>query len=601
MNNRSGSRENRGIKHLFRFNLTVTIATAVVVGILVWYGFSVFLYKQNISEMRSLIGMASELGLKDIAEGGDFKAGASAMLDRINNNGNYDIAIALEDGTLLGDIDRVEKRGVFNQRHEIMAAVRDGEGISRRYSDDHGKSMLYLAKRFPIEDGKEHAIIRISIPIANLQSLSRSDVIIIFLFALCLVAFSLMISHAVSKRATGPVEALERTIDALGQGTKVKRLVLPETSHLATLATALNEAADKLDERMKSMEETKAFSDTVLLNIPSGVITLDDELNVTMYNEAAAYMMGFTSPIPTPNLKTARIQDLELIKIVYDTMKTKSPVRGEFKQGATGKKVMDVFSTTMSDSSGNTSGVLLLISDLTTVRRLETIRQDFVGNVAHELRTPVTSISGFAELLGRTTHDEHGKITRYSAIILRQAKHMETIINDLLLLASLDDSAGTAIEQKTVVSIRQTIDNAVELCGERVGMEQVKLTVHCPDTLEATIHQGLMEQAIVNLIENAVKYGVTQSSDKIEISAAKADDGTVEINVTDYGNGIPAEQQERIFERFYRIDKGRTREYGGTGLGLSIVKHIMRLHAGTVFVVSKREVSTTFTLKFPKG
>lgn len=599
MNTQTDGRENKGLKHLFRFNLTITLVTAVVVGILVWYGSSVFLYKQNITEMRSLIGMAAELGLKDVSEAGDIKSGATALLDRINNKGNYNIAISLEDGTLLGDVDRAERRGLFNRRYEIKAAERSSEGISRRYSDDHGKSMLYLAKRFPIDDGSEHAILRISTPIANLASLSRGDVSIIFLFALCLVGFSLIISYIISKRTAVPVESLEESIYALGEGAKLKRISLPETSHLAALATALNEAADKLDRKMKSLEETRKFSDTVLSNIPSGIITLDDELNVTMYNEAAAHMMGFTSALPTPNLKTAKIQDLELIKIVYDTMKTKDAVRGEFKQGVAGKKIMDVFATPMSDSSGNVSGVLLLISDMTTVRRLETVRQDFVGNVAHELRTPVTSISGFAELLGRTSQEEHGKITRYSAIILRQAKHMETIINDLLMLASLDDSEGTAIEQKTVVSIRQIIDNAVELCGERVGMENVKLSVDCTYDLKAPMYQGLMEQALVNLVENALKYGVAANSDKIEIAASKPGDGTVEIKVTDHGTGIPAEQLERIFERFYRIDKGRTREGGGTGLGLSIVKHIMRLHAGTVSVTSKRGETTCFTLKFP--
>ena len=228
MNTQTDGRENKGLKHLFRFNLTITLVTAVVVGILVWYGSSVFLYKQNITEMRSLIGMAAELGLKDVSKAGDIKSGATALLDRINNKGNYNIAISLEDGTLLGDVNRAERRGLFNQRHEIKAAERDSEGISRRYSDDHGKSMLYLAKRFPIDDGSKHAILRISIPIANLASLSRGDVSIIFLFSLCLVGFSLIISYIISKRTAVPVESLEESIYALGEGAKLKRIPLPE-------------------------------------------------------------------------------------------------------------------------------------------------------------------------------------------------------------------------------------------------------------------------------------------------------------------------------------------------------------------------------------
>jgi two-component system phosphate regulon sensor histidine kinase PhoR len=308
--------------------------------------------------------------------------------------------------------------------------------------------------------------------------------------------------------------------------------------------------------------------------------------------------MGFEEPRQNPITASAKIDNLELMRIVYETIRTGKPTPGEIKLGAGVKTIVEVLSTPMRDANGKHTGILLLLTDMTRVRKLETVRQDFVGNVAHELRTPITSISGFAELLTHTAPEDGDKIPKYSAIILRQSKQMMMIIDDLLTLASLDNHDKSFEDSKQESSIAGLVSNAVELCNERIQEKNADIVVACDESLAATVHAGLMEQAVVNLIDNAVKYGISDVSKRIEVTATR-NEGVVNIKVTDHGNGIPQEHLERIFERFYRIDKGRGREQGGTGLGLAIVKHIMQLHEGSVSVESRRGERTCFTLMFP--
>ena len=588
----------RGIlRQLFKLNLITTVSIGAIVGILVWYGASAFMFNKDVSELRSRIMTIADLGLPGLLDGTLDTEKAQGVLENLNQHGQYHIALSLGEGHLLGDIEDDETPDVFGKRFEVASAVRHGEGTSKRYSNANGKTMLYLARRLP-ETGPSRAVVRVAIPVANLDGFSKSDLAVLFLFVVAFIAFSLIISYGTAAKVINPVEELEEALEALGAGRQVKRLSMPDIPHMNVLANALNSAADRLDEKIASLENERAFSSMILSNIPSGIVTLDDALAVTAYNDAAARMLGFASPMTPLHLESATIENLELIRILYDTVKNHKAVPGEIKLGAIGKTVLDVLATPMSDSLGVHTGILLMLSDMTLVRRLETIRQDFVGNVAHELRTPVTSICGFAELLTRSANGDPEKVAKYSAIVLRQSRQMEMIINDLLTLASLENNDSSLAEAKEDVSINSLIAGAVELCHEQIKSKEADVVVNCEDNLKSFVHPGLLEQALVNLIGNAIKYGITDHSRLIEIIAS-LDNGIVEIQVADHGTGIPEEHLARIFERFYRVDKGRSREQGGTGLGLAIVKHIMQLHDGSVSVDSERGVRTCFTLRFP--
>jgi two-component system phosphate regulon sensor histidine kinase PhoR len=231
------------------------------------------------------------------------------------------------------------------------------------------------------------------------------------------------------------------------------------------------------------------------------------------------------------------------------------------------------------------------------IEKLSTIRQDFVANVSHELRTPVTSIKGFAETLLDGAKDSPADCERFLGIIMRQANQLESIIHDLLELSRMEQNSVQNLE-KNPANLEEIITNATTLCQSRAEAKGLVLSVSCERGLTANIHAGLIEQALLNLIDNAIKYGATTEKPIIDISACCAQDG-IEMTVRDYGHGIDASHLDRLFERFYRVDKGRSREMGGTGLGLAIVKHIAIIHGGTVRVKSEQGKGTAFTISLP--
>ena len=231
------------------------------------------------------------------------------------------------------------------------------------------------------------------------------------------------------------------------------------------------------------------------------------------------------------------------------------------------------------------------------IEKLSTIRQDFVANVSHELRTPVTSIKGFAETLLDGAKDSPADCERFLGIIMRQANQLESIIHDLLELSHMEQNSAQNLE-KNPTELEEIITNATTFCQSRAEAKGFALCVTCERGLTANIHTGLIEQALLNLIDNAIKYGATAEQPVIDISACSAREG-IEMNVRDYGHGVEASHLDRLFERFYRVDKGRSREMGGTGLGLAIVKHIAIIHGGTVRVKSELGKGTTFTITLP--
>jgi len=238
-----------------------------------------------------------------------------------------------------------------------------------------------------------------------------------------------------------------------------------------------------------------------------------------------------------------------------------------------------------------------VLGDVTLLRRLETVRQDFVANVSHELRTPVTSVKGFAETLLDGAMKDPATAERFLKIIVRQASQLESIIRDLLELSRLEQNSAQALDRQ-MTPMAGVLKSAIELCQSRATERGVTLSLACEEGLATVMHAGLMEQALVNLIDNAIKYGASGEGAKVDITAAK-EGPCVRVMVRDYGNGIEHKHLARLFERFYRVDKGRSRELGGTGLGLAIVKHIVLIHNGTASVESEVGKGSTFTIRLP--
>jgi two-component system phosphate regulon sensor histidine kinase PhoR len=259
-------------------------------------------------------------------------------------------------------------------------------------------------------------------------------------------------------------------------------------------------------------------------------------------------------------------------------------------------KILTLNAAPLRDSKAELVGAVLVLHDVTELRRLENVRRDFVANVSHELKTPITTIKGFVETLQEGALEDRVQAERFLSIVARNADRLHAIIEDLLRLSRLDQHTEAADLPRIDTPLLHVLQTAVQTCATKAASRQISVTIACDEALVARVNPPLLEQALVNLLDNAINY--SKAGDTIWLEAEHKDDAIV-MHVRDEGIGIPQEHVNRLFERFYRVDRARGRDHGGTGLGLAIVKHIMQFHGGRVFVVSAVGQGSTFTLSLP--
>ena len=510
---------------------------------------------------------------------------------------DHRFTLILPDGRVIGDseADPSQMRS-HGDRPEVIAALKDGQGMSEHYSDSLGRSMLYLAQRIP-QEGAAVAVIRVAVPaqVISHGTVAAQQAMAVLLGVVLLAALAL--SYCASRRVTGPVEKLRSGLARIGSGELGHRLEIPAVPHLADLARSINQTADRLQKHIKALNHERTMRTLILANMTRGVIAIDTRHAVLDLNEAARRLLGLTHPASEGTQIGEVLRHPELLSLIDESERSGEPVEKEMTVNNGGDILLNLRATELKDAGGRRIGTLLVLSNVTLLRHLETVRQDFVANVSHELRTPVTSVKGFAEALLDGAMKEPEKAQRFLEIIVRQANQLESIIRDLLELSRLDEHVGQTLDRQDT-QVADMLERAVELCQTRADERGVTLAVSCEPGLAVAVHAGLIEQALVNLIDNGIKYGMTDGSGRVEIEAT-SEGQALRISVRDHGVGIERRHLERLFERFYRVDKGRSRELGGTGLGLAIVKHIALIHGGTVDVESELEKGSVFTIRLP--
>jgi len=516
------------------------------------------------------------------------------FVEQVGHTDEHRFTVILPDGRVIGDTDAdFAKMDSHKSRPEVVEALSNGSGMSQRYSASMGKQMLYLAQRVPRE-GSVLAVVRVSVPVRTLMREIDASNRILFLVLAVVLAATLLLSYGAALRIIGPVSELQNGLNRLGCGDLSYRLSVPPVPHLADLARSINQTADRLQRYIQALSDERNLRTLILANMTRGVIAIDANHAVMDINEAARRLLNLKNPAPEGTRIGEVTRYAELLALIDESERRGDPVETEM---VAGEALLNIRATALKDKSDQRIGTLLVLSDVTLLRRLETVRQDFVANVSHELRTPVTSVKGFAETLLDGAMNDPATAERFLKIIVRQASQIESIIRDLLELSRLEQSSAQTLDRQTT-PVAGMLKNAVELCQSRAAERGVELVLTCEDGLCATMHAGLMEQAVVNLLDNAIKYGVGGDRARVELAATR-EGGCVRIDVRDFGPGIERQHLDRLFERFYRVDKGRSRELGGTGLGLAIVKHIVLIHKGTVDVASELGKGTVFTIRLP--
>lgn len=374
----------------------------------------------------------------------------------------------------------------------------------------------------------------------------------------------------------------------LARGNLARRINVSGPLQLTALAESMDQMAGQLQDRLSTVVQHRNELGAVLSSMVEGVVAIDLDESIISLNRAAAELLGMDPAWAIGRSIQEAFRNTALQAFVGQTLERNVPRQTEVTLRPAGdlarqERCVQAQSAILRDAAGARIGVVIVLHDVTQLRRLEQVRRDFVANVSHEVKTPVSAIKAAVEMLLDDQPLDPHDASRMLKIVERQAGRLGAIVDDLLSLARLEQGRDQILADLATGSIASVLHAAAETCQAKAAEKRIRLEVACPSELSARMNAHLLEQAMVNLMDNAIKYSPEDTA--VHIAAQQAD-GEIVITVQDTGRGIEPEHLPRIFERFYRTDKARSRSLGGTGLGLSIVKHVAEAHGGRVSVQS---------------
>lgn len=414
--------------------------------------------------------------------------------------------------------------------------------------------------------------------------------------------FALFLSIFIARTLTEPLADMVYVARNISKGIFRTRAWVRSKDEIGTLAESINQMSENLEERIKTISENTNELMAILSSMIEGVVAIDKNERIMMINEAAKKMFNLYNDSIIGRPYWEIIRNNELYNCIAKALAEGHTRSAEITDALFSDRVFraqaaPIFELPSTSGGEKTvTGAVLVFNDITDLRRLEKVRIDFVANVSHELKTPITSIKGFVETLKERALNEPENARKFLDIIETHTDRLNNLINDLLHLSRIESKD---IPLKiTEIDPLLVINKVAESLADKLREKKHALSIKLPDNFPRLMaDESLLEQAITNLLDNAIKY--TEDGGKITVSGVD-EKNWIKIEAADTGIGIPAKDLPRIFERFYRVDKARSREMGGTGLGLAIVKHIMAAHGGSVTVESKLGVGSKFTLLFPK-
>lgn len=509
------------------------------------------------------------------------------------------ITVILASGEVVAD--SAEDAGVMDNhagRAEVVQALNGRTGTAIRSSHTINRELLYLA--IPFAAPPAPGVLRLSIPVTDIdQALSRV-VSRIVLISLALVLAAAVIILSVSRRITRPLEKIRSYAERLSRGELGRQIDLGEDRNIslevAELAGAIDRMARQLNERFQAVSRQRNELEGVFSSMVEAVIVVAWNEKILSMNKAATRFLGVSSAdVGRPVAEV--FSSAELVQLIRRILKERNPLEAEvlLEQGGN-EIVVQTHGTILLDAGGSSAGALIVLHDISRLRGLENIRRDLVANVSHELKTPITAIKGFVETLqdGATSPED---ARRFINIILKHTERLNAIVDDLLTLARIEQGEEQEEIAMAEEPVRDLMLNVIETCSQKAREKDITIKLDARMGIVATVNGQLLEQAVVNLVVNAIAY--SHEHGEISINVVQDETG-VQIRVEDFGVGIAREHLPRLFERFYRSDRARSRKHGGTGLGLAIVKHIIQLHNGTVSVDSDPGRGAVFTLHIPR-
>jgi len=575
--------------------LIIALSLSTIGGYFIWR-LEVFymdnLRRHLLNEARLLVELFASL-----QEASSFAEKVDDVCRRMGQETGNRITFIAADGTVLGDShEAIARMENHLQRPEIQDALDRGKGTTRRFSSTIDEDMFYLALR--MEEGDPGAgFVRISVPLAHIkENISQMRLILLSWILLALVLAG-MLSLRFSRRLIRPLEEIGMVARAITLGDFDQRVQVQTRDELGVLGETINRMGSTLKEKVQQISQEKSKLETVMSAMTSGVFLCDARGTVNYINVAAQDLFGVQSAKIVGLPLQVAIRNFLLYEKLQDVLQTGEMRSFELNLFYPETRVVQVHMVPIHDERGREIiSVLAVMHDITGLRSLERMRSEFVANVSHELRTPLTTIKGYAEtLLEEENRRDPETVVRILTVIDREAGRLARLLKDLLNLSQIESSK--AVMKKQQVDLTQVLQEAVTLLQAQAREKSLEICLEALPDPRPTLNgdPDWLLQLFIDLLDNAIKY--TPEGGAITVTLARQQ-GELVVAVADTGIGIPARHLSSIFERFYRVDKARSRSVGGTGLGLAIVKHIIEAHGGRVEVQSKVGEGTTFRLYF---
>jgi two-component system phosphate regulon sensor histidine kinase PhoR len=496
-------------------------------------------------------------------------------------------------GVVLADSDQdPQKMENHANRPEIQAAYMNRVGSAIRRSRTLGRDLCYLAVPLQYKDRSGY-VLRVAVPLENLDHAIaevRWRILTASLVAACVALF---IAYFFSRSFTRRISRLRAFAEGLVKANFAESPLPDADDELGALTRSLNSAASELRGLVERLGLESARREAILASMVEGVLAVDQDLRITFYNASFARAVGLRAEIPERAPLVEIVRDPVLREILSRVVTTGETLKQRLTLPAAEGRAFEVQAAPLRVAGGR--GAIAILHDISDLERLERVRKDFVANVSHELRTPLTAIRGYTETLLEGALEDRENNRKFLEIIKNHAIRLNSIASDLLALSELESGKAPAAQEP--VSVRAAIEAALRSVEGEARSRRVKLIRGRVEDVAVLGERVQLEQALVNLLTNAVKFNRPDGEVRVEVTRTKDDE--VSVTIADNGIGIPPADLPRLFERFYTVNKTRSREMGGTGLGLSIVKHIVERMHGRVTVESQLGKGSVFTIFFP--
>ena len=586
------------IYHKITLILTVTVAV-ILSG--VYFYLNKNLREYTYQRIKTNLSKESDLAkfhLEETFGKGLPLEGIDAIADQIGARLDLRATIISLGGRVLGDseLEGEDFRALENHlfRPEIQNALKSGLGESRRFSTTIQKDMLYTARLFA--NGSKQGFIRLAIPLSEIEIMSgnlRRVLLIALLFAFLL---AIVIGSTAFIFVSKPIKEISSVAREIAMGNYSKRVSISTGDELSELARSINYMSEQINARIEEVISNKSRFEAVLLSMYEGTMVVDNSGAIILMNHVLKESFHVDED-PAGKKPLEIIRNIDIQETVNHVLKSRECIASqEISVLLPEEKILKVYAAPVL-REGEMDGAVLVFHDITDLKRLENIRKDFVANVSHEIKTPLTSIKGYTETLMDGAIEDKDNAKDFLRIIGADSDRLVRLVDDLLDLSKIE--SGKLNLAFAPHSIESVIDRVVDGFKKQSGSKGIEIKKEVSgDLSKVKIDEAGIAQVLLNLIDNGIKYNKGKGS----ITISSQEKGPfVCVNVADTGIGIPEEDIQRIFERFYRVDKARSRQLGGTGLGLSIVKHIIQAHGGEVSVQSQLGKGSTFSFTLPKA